>query len=197
MTTTPLPRFAIVLAGGRSTRMGVDKLALASIAGTMLYRTCTAASRWAQRMVVAGPARPGDTAGFEFCVEDPPFGGPVAGIAVALAALPDSSDGEVLVLAGDLSRPDEVVAKLASAEIGPDGVALADEEGRAQYLAARYRLESLRAALSAAPRTRDIAVWRVLSPLDLHLVPAAGGLIADVDTPEVARAAGFDVPEHQ
>lgn len=197
MPATPVPRFAIVLAGGRSTRMGVDKLSLTASGQTMLQRTCAAAASWAHRVIIAGPERPLDTGNHEFRIEDPPFGGPVAGVATALAALPDEPDAEVLVLAGDLQHPRDIVTLLAGAELGTDGVAPSDDEGRPQYLAARYRLTSLRSALAAAPRTRDIAVWRVFQPLDLVLLPATDALVSDVDTPEAAHEAGFIVPESE
>lgn len=55
-------------------------------------------------------------------VEEPAFGGPVAGLAAGLAALPaiESTD-EVLVLACDLPGPAAAVAVLDAALSGPEG----------------------------------------------------------------------------
>lgn len=50
---------AIVLGGGRSLRMGADKLALRLDGDTLLARTCAAAATVAERVVVAGPEEPG------------------------------------------------------------------------------------------------------------------------------------------
>lgn len=73
---------AIVLGGGRSLRMGADKLALRLDGDTLLARTCAAAATVAERVVIAGPEQPG--LDVVFVREDPPFGGPAAGIAAAL-----------------------------------------------------------------------------------------------------------------
>lgn len=195
MATEAAARYAVVLGGGRSRRMGTDKLALPVAGGTVLARTCAAALSWADRVLVAGPVRPGLDPRVEFCGEDPPFGGPVAGLAAALAALPDDQPAEVLLLAGDLVDPAGIVSRLATADLGPDGVVLVAEDGWPQLLAGRYRLTSLRGVLAAAPRLRDIGVHRVLGDLDLAHLPAADTEIGDLDTPEQARAAGLGHPD--
>lgn len=211
MSAAPTPRFGIVLGGGRSQRMGTDKLALILDGRTLLDRVVDALLSWADEVVVAGPQRPGDGSRdgalddrrVRFRQEDPPFGGPVAGLAAALAALPgtDATEGpggaeraEAMVLAGDLVAPEQVVTRLAAAELGPDGVTLLDPEGWPQYLAGRYLLESLRKTLSVAPRLRDISVNRVMRPAEVALIPADAAIVADVDTPQQARSVGIDAP---
>lgn len=197
--------------------MGTDKLSLTRDGQTLLERVCAALLVWADEVVVAGPPRTDegsrdgvlDDHRVRFRQEDPPFGGPVAGLAAALAALPSPGDTdgsgiddrstpteqtEVLVLAGDLMAPEQIVARLVAADLGADGVALVDPQGWPQYLAGRYRLGALRAAIANAPQTRDISVNRVVRVLDLHLVPADTEVVGDVDTPEQARAAGLDIP---
>ncbi|MGJ3508229.1 molybdenum cofactor guanylyltransferase [Enemella sp. A6] len=191
MSPTTRPRHAIVLGGGRSRRMGTDKLALPVAGTTVLQRTCTAALTWAEEVVVAGPARPWSDERVRFAGEDPPFGGPVAGLAAALAALPDEP-AEVLLLAGDLADPAAIVARLAAADLGPDGVVLLADDGWPQLLAGRYRLQALRTALAAAPRLRDIGVHRVLGTLELARIPTEADILGDLDTPTQARAAGID-----
>lgn len=81
---------AIVLTGGRASRLGgVDKARLA-VAGRPMVEAVLGAAR-----AVAGPVRTvgpgGDTR------EDPPHSGPVAGIAAGLRALPPSVDLVVVV----------------------------------------------------------------------------------------------------
>lgn len=181
-------RAAIVLGGGRSARMGTDKLALELDGATLLERTCVAAASVAERVVVAGHEQPG--LAVEFVLEDPPFGGPVAGIVAALQRLtelgaPGSvTDEEVLILAGDLANPAAVVAALSTSEMGPDGVVLLDDEGWLQYLAGRYRLSALVKAVAQLAQARDISVRRLLRSLQLATVPAPSSVTADLDTPE-------------
>ena len=191
-------RAAIVLGGGRSTRMGRNKLALERDGVSLLALTCRAATRFAQRVVVAGPAQP--HLSVEFALEDPPFGGPVAGIAAGLQALMRGGRGadpqaepatQVLLLAGDLANADAVVDLLAAAAMGDDGVVLVDEQGWPQFLAGRYRLDSLRLAVDGAGDVRDLSVRRLLGGLDLALVPAPLTVTADLDTPDEAARFGF------
>ena len=76
-------------------------------------------------------------------------------------------------------------------------VVLADGEGRPQYLAGRYRAESLRSALAGAGEARHLAVRRTLAGLDLALVPAPPSTTADIDTPAGASAWGFEAPTNE
>ena len=120
--------------------------------------------------------------------ESPAFGGPVAGIAAALPLLEDAD--EVLILAGDLADPLSVVRLLAAEPEGEDGIALEDTSGWPQYLAGRYRLGSLRDALSLLEDPRDVSVRRLMRPLTVRLIPAPVTATQDLDTPEVAKILG-------
>lgn len=178
---------AIVLGGGRSSRMGADKLALRLDGSSLLARTCAAAATLAERVVVAGPDQPG--LDVVFVREDPPFGGPAAGIAAALRALEEATD--VLVLAGDLADPGAAVSLLAAAELDRDGVVLADERGWPQYLAGRYRADALRRAVANAGDVHGLPVRKLLGGLALTHVPAPADATLDIDTPDQARRAGL------
>ncbi|HSO68240.1 MAG TPA: NTP transferase domain-containing protein [Arachnia sp.] len=189
---SPRVRCAIVLGGGRSSRMGTDKLELTVGNRSLLQRTCDASLGWADQVIVASPVRAGfPDQRIAFVLEDPPFGGPVAGIAAAVAALPGEAE-EVLLLAGDLADPHAVVEALRSAPMGVDGVVLEDEEGWPQLLAGRYRAAALRLAVGRAPALRDVSVRRLLGTLDLARVAARPALVQDVDTPSQARLAGAE-----
>ncbi|MFT3876935.1 MAG: NTP transferase domain-containing protein [Propioniciclava sp.] len=214
-------RAAIVLGGGRSRRMGTDKLALLLDGRPVLERVVTAALGWADAVVIAGDRPDGwrDDARVGFRREDPPFGGPVAGIAAALeiwegriagrvgrgqgglpkpgaeeAPLGGVRPGEVMLLAGDLADPDAVVHLLAGAAPGVDGVVLEDDEGWPQYLAGRYRTEALAAAVRDLAQCRDVSVRRLLGGLDLARVRAPQPALTDLDTPEVAKLWGAKAP---
>ena len=82
---------AIILAGGRSSRLGgVPKSGLIFDGATLLERSLRAADA-AGRIVVVGPD-PGDLPdGVLSCREDPPFAGPAAAIAAGLGALAASA----------------------------------------------------------------------------------------------------------
>src|SRR4029079_9304238 len=82
---------AVVLAGGRSSRMGTSKAALEWHGSTLLHRAAALASRSVDGpvVVVAAPGQPLPAlpAGVQV-VEDPVEGlGPMAGIATGLAAI--------------------------------------------------------------------------------------------------------------
>ena len=81
-------RAGLVLGGGRSTRMGTDKLALVLEGRPLLTRSVDAALTWASRVVVAGDPPHGwpSDPRVRFRRESPAFGGPVAGIAAMQAA---------------------------------------------------------------------------------------------------------------
>jgi len=142
---------AIILSGGRASRMGgVDKTALEVAGQSMLQRTTDAALDACDGTVIvvgtppaeAGPnagsppfgaaptgadassiLRSGPTAAARVVVmrEEPAGGGPVAAIAAALGRV-DADD--VLLLAGDLAAGDRAVAALVAA--GPEDSVGAD-----------------------------------------------------------------------
>ncbi|WP_341729109.1 NTP transferase domain-containing protein [Brooklawnia sp.] len=183
-------RAAIILAGGRSSRMGADKLGLHIDGRSLLQRAVAAGLAWSEHIVVAGPQPPewSHDPRVEFVPEDPPFGGPVAGIAAALAAAGDAD--EVFLLAGDLAAPAQVVSVLADAPMGSDGVILEDADGWAQYLAGRYCADSVRRALGELGDVRNVSVRRALGTLVVHRVAADRPITADLDTPNDAKIAG-------
>ena len=185
---------AIILAGGTSQRMGTDKLALTLEGRSLLQRAVHAAHRVSDRVLVAGPSREGLGGSVGFVAEDPPLGGPLAGLAAALAVLPPDVD-QVLVLAGDLAHPDETVDLLTdplpdAGEPPLDGAALVDAEGFTQFLAARYLRRPLAALVGTPEHARNRGVHRALKPLRLRLIPAPTSAVSDLDTPEQAREAG-------
>lgn len=185
--------WGVLLGGGRSSRMGTDKLRLLDGDTSLAARGVGALLTVVDWVIVSSPERP-DVArdGVSFVLEDPPFGGPVAGIAAALGAI-DADDGEVYLLAGDLVAPAEIVDLLRAHDLDGDGVALIDREGWPQYLAGRYRLAALRRVL--AGESRDRSVRRTFRVLDLILIPAEKSVTGDVDTPEQAETAGLRFPE--
>lgn len=202
---------AILLVGGRSTRMGGGFKPLIEIGGTSLFArsVMTLADAGTEPIIAAGPELD-EAAPVHWVREDPPFAGPVAGIAAALAALDAgiSADGPaaipewMLVLAGDLPHVagvvDRLLAVLTASAAGPDADADADAaagpdahvftaDGHPQWLAGVYRTDALRSALralAAGGTAYDDASCRSLfSGLDIAWLTDEDGITADIDTP--------------
>ncbi len=88
----------IILAGGRSSRMGADKAVLDWGGRRAVDRLADLAGGLGSAMVVtAGPV----AYGLPFVADDPPGGGPVAGIAAASVLLARAGCARALVLAVD------------------------------------------------------------------------------------------------
>ncbi|MCS5487074.1 NTP transferase domain-containing protein [Curtobacterium flaccumfaciens pv. beticola] len=194
MTTPGVQYDAVLLAGGRASRMsGIDKTALIAD-GLALTDHAVAASAGARSVVLVG-LRDGRTApdGVVVTREDPPFGGPVAGIAAGLVAVPEPAPW-TLVLACDLVRPERAVDALMRAAddtADVDGFVAVDEDGRRQPLLALYRSSALRDAVRALGDPTDAAVRRLTAGLRLVEVPLSDGLCADVDEPaDAVRVTG-------
>ncbi|ALG85647.1 molybdenum cofactor guanylyltransferase [Gordonia phthalatica] len=175
---------AIILAGGRASRLdGADKAAV-EIGGRPLIDAAFAAVSGASPVIAVGPESVTRN-GVTVVREDPPFGGPVAGIHAALGHLDTvGAPTETWLLACDLPRAELIVAQLHDVPIpeDADGVVLVDADGREQWLAGRYRVASLRASLDGLPDVRDVAVRRLLAPLNLHTVTDRIGATLDLDT---------------
>ncbi|GAB3804207.1 NTP transferase domain-containing protein [Humibacter antri] len=173
---------AIILAGGRAARLGGADKATVEVDGRALLDHVLDAVEGCSPVIVVGPtalARGGVTV----VREHPPFGGPVAALAAALHALPEPPPAETWLLACDLPRADTIVAILRSEPLtDADGVILADADGREQWLAGRYRTQSLRTAIAALPEPAGASVRLMLSGRRVRVVPDRVGASVDLDT---------------
>jgi molybdopterin-guanine dinucleotide biosynthesis protein A len=170
---------AIVLAGGTARRLGgAHKHALIVEGRTLLARTLEAVSG-AASIVVVGDAdlRPlvGDA---EIVREDPPLAGPAAGIG---AALPYVTAERVVVLACDHPYVADAVEPLLGGT-GRDGAIAIDAEGRRQNLTFVARTDALRTAVVRQPSLVDLAVHRLIEPLELAEIAVPARALLDVDT---------------
>jgi molybdopterin-guanine dinucleotide biosynthesis protein A len=157
---------AIVLTGGRSRRLGTDK-ATAVVAGQRMIDRVLEQLHTVQ-VVVVGPD-PG-VAGVTVTREDPPGGGPVAGIAAGLAHVHTEW---VAVLAADM--PFAVPMLLGLPQTADAVVPVAD--GHAHPLSAWYRVAAL------PPLTAGMSMRAVLASLSVHYVDVPAGAVVDIDTP--------------
>lgn len=177
----PEPAFdAIILAGGRGSRLGgVSKADLVLGGGRLLDRVLDAAAGARTRVVVGRVEVP---EGVLLTLEDPPGTGPAAGLVAGLAALDDPAPW-TLVLACDLPGSVDVVpALLAAADPARDGACLTTTDGHPQWLLGLYRSDALRAAAGAYGDPRNRSVRGMLRPLDLDLVADPTGAGDDLDT---------------
>ena len=146
------------------------------------------------RVCVVAPAEVALPAGVLRALEDPPLGGPVAGIAAGLELL-----GRCVPVAGltgiltcDAPSSWQVLPTLhrALAKAGPelDGVCARDGE-HTQYLLGLYRRRALATAVApgGAP-LRDTAVRRALGTLRVRAIPTTRDAVRDLDTWAEVRA---------
>ncbi|WP_258804956.1 molybdenum cofactor guanylyltransferase [Pseudarthrobacter sp. NS4] len=196
---------ALILAGGRSSRLGgVPKQNLVYHGATLLQRALAAASG-AGRVVVVGPDPGRLPQGVLSCREKPEFAGPAAAIAAGLETLkPDGGGAEyTLVLACDMPLVSDAVKALRSELLSGKSMeadailARTDDgtpEGRIQPLAGLYRTAGLNKAvrdLAAKGGLINGSVRSLLASLDVRLVTVPDASTADVDTWDDASALGI------
>src|SRR5690606_17179035 len=185
---------AIVLAGGRASRMGgVDKPGLV-IGGRSMLEAAPAAVSGCTAVVVVGPPRPELPARIRQAREHPPGSGPVAAVAAGLAALDAPGAALVAVLAADMPfLTADTLGELRrrAADSGADAVFAADGDGRPQYLVGVWRRAALRAALDGLDSVVNQPM-KALVPARTEIVELSAAMqagIADCDTPDQLRRA--------
>lgn len=168
---------AIVLAGGRGSRLGgVDKAALELNGETLLARTLRAVSG-ASRVVVAGDPRPVPD-GTIVVQEEPRFAGPAAAIG---AAMTEVRAPYVFLVGCDHPFLADAVDLLLD-EASGDGVIAIDGDGRRQYLMSVIDSSALRASIAAQATLVDLPVRTLLVPLELMEIAIPVRAALDIDT---------------
>ena len=169
----------ILLAGGRGERMGgVDKASVRLNGRRLIDHLLPALPG---PVIVVSPHDLPLPDAARRVTEDPPYGGPVAGVA---AAAPLIRSDLVAVLSVDAPDSPALLPALVDAlTAAPDaGVAVTRAaDGRVQPLCAVWRRDALLAALATLESTRDIAAKRLLAAATVVEVPGAG-LDTDYDT---------------
>lgn len=178
---------ALILAGGRSSRLGGSAKRDLEVDGVSLLAHTVAAVRavGAAHVVVVGDE---GMDGVVTTREDPPFTGPVAAIARGLRALPSTSSA-VFVLACDMPGISAALPILVASFSG-DGVVAVDR-GRRQQLAFLADTVALRRAVEGLPTVVDTPVRALLDRLDLGEVVVPDGATDDIDTWEDAARFGI------
>ncbi|WP_127476715.1 molybdenum cofactor guanylyltransferase [Microbacterium sulfonylureivorans] len=184
---------AILLAGGRASRVGGAAKPLFDVDGrTLLATAVTAATDAGARPITIVAPVLDPALDVDWVREDPPFGGPAAAIVTALASWagqPSAANGPewTILLACDLPSARAAVRRLVADIVllpsDTDGLCLGDASSRPQWLTGVYRTSALRAAASALPDAgRDGAVRDLMADLAIAVVPAPDDLTRDVDT---------------
>lgn len=193
---------AVILSGGTGARLGGLAKHEIEYAGRSLLDHALAAVAGAHEVVVVGPqTTPGDTpaapttsgsarpAPVTFVVEDPPRGGPAAGLLAGVGALSGSERpgaGSLLaVLAVDMPFVDAATFDRLRAALADDptadGAFLTDGAGRRQ-LAGILRADRL-AQPAHAQDAANLPMHRLLGDLRLLQVSGIGPESTDIDTP--------------
>jgi molybdopterin-guanine dinucleotide biosynthesis protein A len=185
----PLRLAAVVLTGGTASRMGGADKASLEVDGVSLLERALAATVAALEVVVVGAPVP-TSRPVTWAREDPPGGGPAAGLLAGLDRLTLAPD-LVAVLAVDMPRVHAgTVARLTwavEADPAVDGAVLLDAGGRRQTLAAVYRHAALGVARPERGGEHGLPVRRLVGDLRLVEVPTVGDEGRDVDTWEALR----------
>ena len=180
---------AVVLAGGASRRFGTDKLAAALDAKTLLDTTLAGLPE-AYAVIVVGPERP-LARRVTFVREEPPGGGPTAGLVAGLRAALDTAPEAIVVLPGDAPAAGHGTPTLLAALSNQDAVVAVDAVGQVQPLqfalrpdAAQQLIELAGPGKGAGQSARRLVARLDPPPRRVTLDPAA---FFDIDTPEALQ----------
>ena len=191
----------VVLAGGTGRRLdGATKPDVVARGARLLDHVLTGLERLRGQglplghVCVVAPAQVALPDGVLRALEDPPLGGPVAGIAAGLASL--SRCEPIAGLTGVLTcdAPSSwralpvLFETLHDGDPGADGVCARDDD-HVQYLLGLYRRAALATVVApdGAP-LRDVAVRRVLGRLRVATLTLPHGIVRDLDTWDEVRA---------
>ena len=171
----------VVLAGGTAARMGgIDKAGV-ELHGRTLLELALDAFLDADEVVVVAPESVPTSRPVTYVCEDPPRGGPVAGLLTGVDALL-RRPRLVGVLAVDMPRvTPATMRRLREAAAGHDGAFLVDGDGRRQ-LAGVLDAAALDGVRPDLEGQHGMALHRLLAPLRLAQVPASGDEAVDIDS---------------
>lgn len=183
----------VVLAGGTGERLGGRSKADLVLGGTrLLDRLLTDLDPHVTgHRVVVAPESVAVPDGVTRVMEEPPGGGPLAGIGAGVEALAraGASEGDLLLLlsvdtpgAGHLAPP---LLRAMGARTTRAAVCVADEpDAFRQYLQAVYRIGALREVLRTGGELHHRSVRRLLEGLDPLEVRVPAHWCRDLDTPD-------------
>jgi molybdopterin-guanine dinucleotide biosynthesis protein A len=180
---------AVILAGGRASRLGGTDKASLEHRGSTLLENALAAVEGAAETVVVGPEVM-TSRQVRFTRESPPGSGPLAGLVAGVGVLGGTHE-QVVVLAVDMPYVDAAtITRLRAAAEGADAAWLTDGDGRRQLAGV------VRPSLVPAPADAEGAPMRLLMTAGrVRDVAAVAREADDVDSwDDLARLRGAETP---
>ena len=183
----------LLLTGGSSRRLGVDKTSLILDGETLAARGARLLTDRCAQVVEVGPG----VTDLRSVRETPAGGGPLAALVAGAKALCDPETdppGALVLLACDLPWVAPALDALIDTASHAEVVVPVDEGGRRQYVCARYGSRALvKAAALVAEGARSL--HELVDSMDAVLEVAGfpPGTFADIDEPDDARRAGIDL----
>jgi molybdopterin-guanine dinucleotide biosynthesis protein A len=171
---------AVILSGGTAARLsGADKASI-EVHGRTLLEYALDAVIDAGEVVVVGEWVPTNRP-VTFTREDPPLGGPAAGVLAGLDAFV-TPPRQLVVLAVDMPRVTlDTIARLRDAATLRDGAVLVDGSGR-RSLAYVFDTDVLQIRRPAYGEEFGMSLRALVRDMDLAAVPAIDGEERDLDT---------------
>jgi molybdopterin-guanine dinucleotide biosynthesis protein A len=186
---------AVILAGGRSTRFGRDKLAEPIDGRSLLEHAIDAVRPLASQIVVVGP--PDGNVPTRDAVtlvrDEVPFEGPLAGLITGLGAVVEPV---VLVIGGDTpSLVGSVVESMLGALVPGVDVVVLEHDGRSRPLPMVLRRDTGLASARRLNATGERRLRALTETLPTHVIPEStwrlldpeGLTLRDIDTPADLR----------
>lgn len=174
----------VLLTGGSAARLGGADKASIELGGHTLLEHALDALVDARDVVVVGPEVP-TSRPVTFVREDPPGGGPAAGLLAGLRALPRPPRW-ICALAVDMplvtSRTLRRLREAAGTAGAEDGAFLVDENDRTQYLCAIYTLAALERNRPPYEAEQGFPMGMLARDLAMARVPAIGPEGRDLDS---------------
>ncbi len=186
----------LVLTGGSSRRLGVDKATLLLDGETLAVRAARILGAHCTAVIEVGPG----VTGLVAVRESPPGAGPLAALVAGVSALGRVPDDGVVLLACDLPWAAPALAAIV-ATVGDEAERIdiaipVDDAGRRQYVCARYGPRALACAVAlvaAGERSLHAVVESLPTGAVALLDGFPAGTFADIDVPDDARRAGIDL----
>ncbi len=183
----------LLLTGGSSRRLGVDKATLILEGETLAARAARLLTDRCSEVMEVGPG----VTSLRAVRETPAGAGPLAALVAGASGFRDSETeppGALVLLACDLPWVAPVLDALVAAPAHVEIVVPVDEDGRRQYVCARYGPRSVGAA-AALLEGGERSLHALVASIDdvLEVGGFTSGVFADIDVPDDARRAGIEL----
>lgn len=176
---------AVILAGGRSSRMGAEKTSM-QLGECSLLDYAISSLDASVPIIVVGDERP-TLRDVRFVREEPKYAGPVAGIAAALPCIESERFG---LLGGDMPLAGTLLSRLALEDSQADAVVFQDTQGRLQPLCAVFSTPVVTEVLERMQPVQHRSMHEFLFELNVEIreLPSEDArLLIDIDTPAELR----------